>query len=150
MTETELSRDNYLQRLGPDVLGPPISDDVFLRRVRSQGNTAIGEVVMNQTVVCGIGNIYKSEILFREHIHPLTPTSQLTDEQLLKLRDRAVQLLSRNINNGPRRTRFRGDEQKLWVYQRKGRPCLTCDATIQMIRQGDMARSTYFCPECQP
>ena len=149
MTERELQRDLYLQRLGPDLLGPPIPDDVFLRRIRSQQQVAIGEAIMNQTVVCGIGNIYKSEVLFRERIHPLIIVADLSDERLLALRDRARTLMRLNLDNGPRRTRFRGDEQKLWVYQRSGDHCLQCDSVVEMVRQGDLARSTYFCSECQ-
>lgn len=150
MTERELLRDPYLQRLGPDILGPPIENDVLIARFRSQRHRPIGETLLNQTVVSGIGNVYKSELLFCEGIHPLTPTVTLSDDDLFKLRDLAAFLLRRNLENGPRRTRFRGDEQKLWVYGRRGEPCLKCDATVELIRQGDLARSTYYCPTCQP
>jgi len=148
--DVRLRRHPYLNRLGPDLLGPPIADEVFLPRMRSQRNAAIGEVVMNQTVVCGIGNVYKSEILFLEQLHPRTSVSTLSDERLLQLRDRSRQLMCRNLENGPRRTRFRADEQFLWVYGRRGESCLKCGTTIRMIRQGDKARSTYYCPACQP
>ena len=150
ITERELLRDPWLQRLGPDILGPPIADEIILNRFRTQNAVPIGEAVMNQTVVSGIGNIYKSETLFLEQIHPLTPVAALTDDQLLKLRDQAVFLMKRNLNNTARQTRFRGDKQKLWVYARSGKPCPKCGTTIQMIRQGNLARSTYLCPECQP
>ena len=149
ITARELQRDNYLQRLGPDILGPPIADDVMLQRMRSQNTVSIGEAVMNQTVVCGIGNVYKSEILFLERLHPLNLVGQLSDQQLLKLRDRAVMLMKRNLDNGPRTTRFGGDQQKLWVYGRQDGHCLKCDDTIQLLRQGDSNRSTCFCPTCQ-
>lgn len=148
--QVRIRRHPYLNRLGPDLPGPPIADDVFLTRMRSQRNAAIGEVVMNQTVVCGIGNVYKSEILFLEHLHPRTGVSLVSDERLLLLRDRSRQLMSRNLENGPRRTRYRPDEQFLWVYGRRGENCLKCGTGVRMIRQGDKARSTYFCPACQP
>jgi endonuclease-8 len=149
VTATTLRRNNWLQRLGPDLLGPPISDRQLLSRFRTQRRQPIGESVMNQTVVSGIGNVYKSELLFLEQIHPLTPTSQVSDNALLSLRDRACKLMRRNLGPGQRRTRFRRDGPGLWVYDRQGEPCLVCGTLIQMLRQGDLARSTYFCPECQ-
>ena len=150
ITTRELLRTPWLQRLGPDIAGPPIPDDSYLKRIRSQNVVPIGEALVNQTVVSGIGNVYKSEILFLERIHPLTPVAELTDEQLLRLRDQAACLMRRNLNSTARQTRFRGDSQKLWIYGRGGRHCLTCGTTVQMIRQGDLARSTYLCPACQP
>ncbi len=149
VTFRQLSRDPYLQRLGPDILGPPISDGVTVARFRSQNPVAIGEAVMNQTVLSGIGNVYKSEILFCEGIHPLTLVGELSDQQLLKIRDRAVFLMRRNLENKPRRTRFRADEQSVWVYGRGKQDCLRCGEAVQVIRQGHLARSTYFCPRCQ-
>lgn len=149
VSEQRIRRNPYLNRLGPDLLGPPIADEVFLSRMRTQRRIPIGQAVMNQTVVCGIGNVYKSEILFLERLHPLTPVRHIDDESLLSLRDRSRLLMGRNLENGPRRTRFRPDEQFLWVYGRRGDSCLKCGTTVQMIRQGDLARSTYYCPACQ-
>lgn len=149
VTTTRLRRHTYLRRLGPDLLGPPIADDVFVGRMRTQRHSTIGEAVMNQTVVSGIGNVFKSEILFLEQLHPRTPVSRIPDDGLLRLRDRSRFLMTRNLDNGPRRTRFRPDEQFLWVYGRCGESCLKCSDYISMIRQGDLARSTYFCPNCQ-
>ncbi|MCA9062222.1 MAG: hypothetical protein KDA96_04165, partial [Planctomycetaceae bacterium] len=98
LSKTDLRRDPWLQRLGPDVTGPPIPDNVLLARFRTQDAVPIGEAVMNQTVICGIGNIYKSEILFAERLHPLTPVAELSDQQLLQLRDRAVDLMRKNVH----------------------------------------------------
>ena len=105
--------------------------------------------MMNQTVVAGIGNVYKSEILFLQQIHPLIKVGELNDRQLLDVRDLAVKFMKLNLTNGSRQTRFRSDSQKLWVYGRKGDACLKCSEAILMLRQGDLARSTYFCPACQ-
>ncbi len=150
VSERALSRDPVLQKLGPDLLGPPIDDAVFVERFRRQRSTEIGRAVMNQTVVAGIGNVYKSELLFLEQIHPRTSVETLTDQQLLQLRDRIVRLMRRNLDGRRRTTRFAGDRFRTWVYRRKGEGCLKCGATIEMIRQGDLTRSTYFCPTCQP
>ncbi|MEZ6040367.1 MAG: DNA-formamidopyrimidine glycosylase family protein [Planctomycetaceae bacterium] len=149
ITNRELMRDSYLQRLGPDILGPPIADDVVIARFRTQDVITIGEAVMNQTVVCGIGNIYKSEILFAERIHPLTRVGELSDDQLIRIRDRAVDLMRKNIYTDERRTRMRGDGFEFWAYGRNGEPCLVCGTRMELIRQGDLARTTCFCPECQ-
>ena len=149
MTQQELRRDKYLQRLGPDILGPPISDEIFLQRIRSQNSRSIAEAIMNQTVVCGIGNVFKSEVLFLEGIHPEIKVCDLSDTALLQLRDKAAALMKRNLDNGPRKTRFGADEQKLWVYARQSQHCLRCSHGVEMIRQGDTARSTYFCAKCQ-
>jgi endonuclease-8 len=146
---TQLQWDTYLQRLGPDLLGPPIPDDVFLSRIRTQSSVAIGVAVMNQSVVCGIGNVYKSEVLFLEGVCPLTLVRNLSDALLLAIRDRAVSLMNRNVGTGPRRTRFQSDRVRLWVYRRRGETCLKCGGIIEMLRQGDLARSTYWCPVCQ-
>ncbi|MEZ6122321.1 MAG: DNA-formamidopyrimidine glycosylase family protein [Planctomycetaceae bacterium] len=150
ISETELSRDPWLQKLGPDLLGPPVDDVAILVRFRSQNAVPIGEAIMNQTVVSGIGNVYKSELLFLAGVHPLTTVGQLTDTQLMELLHRAIQLMKRNLTGGPRKTRFRSDGTRHWVYGRSGEDCLKCGCRIQQLRQGDLARSTYFCPACQP
>lgn len=150
VTTGQLKRDPYFRRLGPDVLQDTISDDEYLARARTQNQTTIGEAVMNQTVVCGIGNVYKSEVLFCEQIHPQTTVSQLCNERLLAVRDTSVRLMKRNTRNAPRQTRFASDSQRLWVYGRRNQPCFVCGQIIQMFRQGTTARSTYLCPGCQP
>ncbi|MEQ9411484.1 MAG: DNA-formamidopyrimidine glycosylase family protein [Fuerstiella sp.] len=150
LSARQLQRDAWLQKLGPDILGPPIDDRVVLNRFRTQNSVAIGEVLMNQTVLSGIGNIYKSEILFMEQLHPLRRVDTLSDGQILLLRDRALSLMKRNLQKPARQTRFRSDAPRLWVYGRSGQPCLLCGRNIEMLRQGTLARSTCFCPACQP
>lgn len=150
ITETALRRDPYLQHLGPDLLADEISDDVFLARMRTQNTDQIGHVLMNQQIVAGIGNVYRSELLFLENLHPDTLVQRLTNQQLLNLRDRIVPLMKRNMDGNPRTTRFEGDRFRHWVYGRRNEPCLKCGATIELLRQGDLARSVYFCPSCQP
>jgi len=148
VSSVQLKGNNYLRRLGPDLLGSSLDRDEIVARFRTQDRVSIGQAVMNQTVVCGIGNVYKSEVLFLETIHPLTPVRDLTDHQIWSLVERSEQLMRRNLEGYPRRTRFLPGE-KLWVYDRSGDPCLKCGTRVEMIRQGDLGRSTYFCPECQ-
>lgn len=140
-----------LRTLGPDLLSPEFEAAAALTRLRSSPATAIGEALMKQSLMAGIGNVFKSEVLFLSGVHPLIPTSELSDARLLELIDRARRLLKRNVGRGPRRTRFssRGGPP-VWVYRRAGDGCLKCGTTVQMLRQGAQLRSTYFCPECQP
>ena len=149
VTRRQLLRNDYLQRLGPDILGPPIPDEVTVSRFRTQNSAAVGEAVMKQSVICGVGNVYKSEVLFAERIHPLTVVGRLADEHLLQVRDRCIWFMKRNLTGKPRQTRFGSDGPKLWVYGRRGQDCLKCSSAIQLVRQGDLARSTYYCPSCQ-
>lgn len=142
-------RDEYLSRLGPDLLADHLDGDAVVARFRKQNPVAIGHVIMNQTVVSGVGNVYKSEVLFLEQIHPLTKVAELTDAQLLAVVERAQSLMRRNLDGYPRRTRFETGGN-VWVYHRRGSECLKCGAKIEMLRQGDLARSTYYCPQCQP
>lgn len=144
-----LRQDCWLQRLGPDILGGPIPDELLLARFRTQDRLTIGEAVMNQTVVSGIGNIYKSESLFAVGIHPLSSVQSLPDDSILRVCHVATSLMKQNLNTGSRRTRQKGDGQRLWVYGRCDQDCLKCGHVIQRIRQGDLGRSTYYCPTCQ-
>ena len=106
LTGRELSRHQQLGALGPDLLapmasagpaGPSFDRAEVLRRIRTQGNTAIAEVLLNQRVVAGIGNVFKSEILFVAGIDPFTPASELSDAVLARLIDEAQQLLRANV-----------------------------------------------------
>lgn len=145
-----LRRHEWLNRLGPDLLGPPADDAHVLARFRTRNHTPVGVVVMDQSVVCGIGNIYKSEVLFLNQIHPLTLVAELSDEQITGLVQTAIRLLRSNLTGGKRRTRFRPTGPSVWVYRRSGDVCLKCDAIIRMVRQGPLRRSTYYCDTCQP
>ena len=150
LSASELRGHVHLSRLGPDVLGEQFDATDVLPRLRQKPpELTIGEAVMNQTVVCGIGNVYKSELLFIQRIDPFTHVQALRDEQLLPLIDRARKLMRRNLQGSVRTTRFGRDGQRLWVYGRSGEKCLRCGATIRMRRQGDLGRSTYWCPSCQ-
>lgn len=149
ITAQQLKRDTYLNRLGPDLLGVETNREDVLVRFRTQNAVPIGQAIMNQTVVCGVGNVYKSEVLFLENIHPLTRVRDLSDKQIEKVVKRASDLMRRNLEGYPRRTRF-SPGGNVWVYLRSGDECRKCGTIVAMIRQGDLARSTYYCPTCQP
>lgn len=145
-----LRRHPYLHKLGPDLLGGPWRDEEVIRRFRTHDRTSIGEAIMNQTIVCGVGNVYKSEVLFLLRHHPLTPVGSLRDEQILEIVTTSRDLMQQNLSGYPRTTRHSLDGRRKWLYGRSGEPCFKCGTAVEMIRQGDLGRSTYFCPQCQP
>lgn len=139
-----------LRSLGPDLLSPDFDEDEALRRLRGIARRPIGDAVMLQRVVAGIGNVYKSEVLFLERIDPRTPVATLDDDVLRALLRRARALLQANVKGGPRVTRNSLAGPRTWVYLRARKACFACGAAIATIRQGaPPGRTTYFCPRCQ-
>jgi len=148
-----LLRHPMLARLGPDLLDPDADLDDAVVRLRALGDTVeLGDAIMRQSAVAGIGNVYKSELLFLERLSPFIPVTALAPDRLRSVLERARSLMHANvITRGPRRTRFDPQQPRarLWVYERSGRPCAVCNTILAMRRQGELARSTYFCPQCQ-
>jgi endonuclease-8 len=143
-------RHPYLTRLGPDLLARHWDENAVLRRFRQRPQMPIGVAVMDQSLVCGIGNVYKSELLFLTRISPFVAVCELEDDRIVGLLREARRLMRKNLaGQTRRRTRFAGDGHRLWAYRRSGQPCLVCGQLIQMRRQGDLGRSTYWCPRCQ-
>jgi endonuclease-8 len=145
-----------LARLGPDLLAdaPRIGDMVKRARLPAHAEREIGDLLLDQRVASGIGNVYKSEVLFEVRVHPRTKLRELSDEQLITIFETAARLmrlhlLTRRRTSVPLRRRGQPSSQRLWVYGRAGKPCVECGASIERFLQGDMARSTYFCPHCQ-
>ncbi|MCC6493753.1 MAG: hypothetical protein IT424_12125 [Pirellulales bacterium] len=150
LTADQLRRHRHLRRLGPDLLDPQFDHAEALQRLRGQDRLPLGEAVMNQTLVAGIGNIYKSEVLFLMGFDPFAPVGSFSDEELAAMLQKARYLLRRN-SGGPRRTtRFGSDAGRMWIYGKSGQPCPKCGATIRLRRQGDAGRTTCWCPQCQP
>jgi endonuclease-8 len=161
LTVRALARQPELRRLGPDLLGAGFDPVEAARRIRERAGHEIAEVVLDQRVVAGAGNVYKSEILFLAGLHPDTPAKLVPDEEWLTLMALAQQLLKANIAESSgqgietyrglrRTTRRMNAEQRLWVYSRGGQPCRTCGTRIASRKDGDDARVTYWCPVCQP
>jgi endonuclease-8 len=149
LSATGLRRHPYLGRLGPDILASRLEPAEIVPRFRAHDQVPIGEAVMNQTILCGIGNIYKSEVLFLCQIDPFLQVASLTDQQLIAMISRARKLMRRNLGGHLRQTRFTGDGARLWAYGRGGKPCLRCGSPIQTRRQGNLGRITFWCPSCQ-
>jgi len=138
-----------LARLGPDLLGPGFEPEAARRRLRARGVLEISVALLDQTALAGIGNVYKSEVLYLCGVSPFTRVRDLDDATLERLGARAGEMLRRNVGpGGPRRVPGLAPG-RLWVYRRSGQPCRRCGTAIQRAVQGEQARSTYFCPVCQ-
>jgi endonuclease-8 len=138
-----------LSRLGPDLLGTGFDPVAARRRLRARGEIPIGVALVDQTALAGIGNVYKSEVLFLCGVLPLARVRDLDDGTIDRLVAKARELLRRNLGPGPRRTTSALSPLRLWVYRRSGEPCRRCGIAIERVVQGEQARSTYFCPACQ-
>jgi endonuclease-8 len=158
--EAHIERHRPIATLGPDLLGPFDAAEA-LRRVRAQHARPMHEVLLDQRVMAGIGNVYKSELLFLSQLHPDTPAGDVDDGQLMALMELAKKLLRANIaeSSGPGIETYRGlrrttgrmnPADRLWVYSRGGQPCRKCGTPIASRKDGDDARVTYWCPRCQP
>lgn len=140
------------RRLGPDLTRGQPEPALLCARAREllAPETPLVDVLLDQRVAAGIGNVYKSEVLFIEGQAPLRPLESTPSAVLGSLYARAGGLLRRNLNNGPRVTRFVGDGRgDLWVYGRARRPCFRCGAQLRLDRLGTDLRTTYWCPNCQ-
>ncbi len=154
-----LDRHDELRTLGPDLLAENFDAGEVLARMRTRPALPIADVLLNQRVVAGIGNVYKSELLFMCRIDPFTPVARLDDERLKELIDTARRVLRLNVGEGLpamttytgyRRTTRRSDPaERLWVYGRGGKPCRRCGTPISARKHGDDARLTYWCSKCQ-
>jgi endonuclease-8 len=147
-----LERQEDLLRIGPDLIGEEFDLDEALRRIRAKPDEEIADVLLNQRVVSGIGNEYKSELLFMTRISPFAPVAGLTDEQLMSVLRTARKVMVANVNkrSGARITTFSlNPNEKQYVYGRGGQPCRRCGTPVQYAKQGKDARGTYWCSKCQ-
>jgi len=148
-----LARQEDMRRIGPDLIGEEFDFDEAMRRIRERGETEIADVLLNQRVVAGIGNEYKSEVLFVAKVNPFTLTRDLSDEQLTAILRHARKLMAANVaKRSPARiTTFSLDPRaKQYVFSRGGKPCRRCGTPIEYRKQGKDVRGTYWCPRCQP
>ncbi|CAA9247022.1 MAG: Formamidopyrimidine-DNA glycosylase [uncultured Acidimicrobiales bacterium] len=141
-----------LAGLGPDVLKPPVDLGEVRRRAAERAlDYPIGDLLLDQQVVSGIGNIWRCEALFVGRVHPGTARSKVTDEQLDALVTTAADLMGRSAQPTAHGGRdFGGGTNRPWVYGRARRPCRRCRTPIAAARMGRHARTAYWCPRCQP
>jgi endonuclease-8 len=150
LNDAQLDRHAVLTALGPDLLSPAFDAGAAIRRLGARPKVPLGEALLDQRALAGIGNVYKSEICFMERVDPWSPVSALADTQLAALVSTARRLLLANSGGGRRvTTGVARAGSALWVYGRAGRPCRRCGTRIQARRQGEQGRLTYWCPSCQ-
>ena len=143
MTEGRTRFDQRLSQLGPDVLAGEFDSARFLARLRSDDQTrALGDALLDQRIVAGIGNIWKAEGCWEAQLDPWRPLAELTDEQAVAVIEAIRPRMMRSALEGPRTINPR-------VYGQKGSPCPRCGMEIRARGQGDANRTTYWCPACQ-
>jgi endonuclease VIII len=156
----DVRRHVELRRLGPDLLADDFDPAEAARRIRERGESEIADVLLNQRVLAGIGNVYKSEVLFSCGVSPFAHVVSLSDEQIDCLVATAHRFLRANVTDNlaamttytgfRRTTRRSAPEERLWVYGRAGAPCRKCGTPVSIRAQGHDARLTYWCDRCQP
>jgi endonuclease-8 len=147
-----LEHQDDLLHLGPDFLAETFDSDEAMRRIRERPEEEIADVLLNQRVVAGIGNEYKSEVLFVARVNPFAKVRELTEEQLTRILQTARKLMTANVEkrSAGRITTFSLDPtQQQYVFSRGGKPCRRCGAPIRYAKQGINARGTYWCERCQ-
>ncbi len=129
--------------LGPDILAPELDEDGFLRRLRGDDPTrAIGDALLDQRTIAGIGNLWKAEGCHAAGVDPWRPTGRISDDEALAIVRATRPRMQQSARDGMQ-DRFRV------VYDRAGRPCPRCSETIRARGMGDDNRTTFWCPGCQ-
>ena len=139
-------------RLGPDLIAGEFDGSMLVRRAREfdDGDTLLLDALLDQRIAAGIGNVYKSEVLFIERLSPERTLAQSSDDEVQRCYATAATLLKQNLGGGKRVTRgHKDDAGRLWVYNRAGKPCHECQNPIRSRRMGRHHRTTYWCPDCQ-
>ena len=143
MTEGRTRFDQRLAALGPDVLAVEFDRERFLARLRADDQTrSLGDALLDQRNVAGIGNIWKAEGCWEAAIDPWRSVAEVSDDEALGIIDAMRPRMQRSATAGHRAIEPR-------VYGRSGRPCPRCGARITARGQGDANRTTYWCPGCQ-
>jgi endonuclease-8 len=144
MTDGRSRFDQRLARLGPDILAPVFDDDAFLKRLRSDDQArTVGDALLDQRNVAGIGNIWKAEGCHAAAIDPWRRLRELNDEEALSIIHAVRPLMQASVENGFPKSKT------IKVYKRHGTPCPRCGTTILARGQGDDNRTSYWCPGCQ-
>jgi endonuclease-8 len=143
LTETRRRFDHRLALLGPDIVAAEFDEQRYLARLREDDPTRpIGDALLDQRTVAGIGNLWKIEACFGTGIDPWRPIANVSDDEALALVRWARPKMQESARTGMQKS-FRV------VYGRGGRPCPRCGTTVQQRGQWDDNRPTYWCPECQ-
>ncbi len=161
-TAQALAREKRIPPSGSDVLSEDFDPEAAAARIRAYADEEIGEVLLHQQVLAGVGNVFKSEICFVEGVNPFCRVASLTDKQIAALINSAQKLVAANVleDSGNMIVTYRGQKRRtthgtnpqdsLWVYSRFGAPCRRCGSVIRNRLQGRDARVTFWCQSCQP
>jgi endonuclease-8 len=164
-TARSLARNSQIPTLGPDILSETFTVSGGVERLaafaRANPEDEIAVALLNQRVLAGLGNVYKSEVLFSAGVNPFRSMKTITTREMERIVDFAQRYMRANVADGKddgivthagarRTTHAMNRETRLWVYRRQGQECRRCGAVVMMRKQGVQARSTYWCPECQP
>jgi endonuclease-8 len=146
-----VDRHPALRRLGPDLCLPGADLDAALDRMGRipEPDRILVEVLLDQRVAAGIGNVFASELAFLARRHPLDRLDAVDVATRRVLLEDATRLLRANLERARRTTVPGAPDGSLWVYGRDGQPCRRCGTSIRVARVGDGARPTYWCPRCQ-
>jgi endonuclease-8 len=160
-TAQSLARERRIPPAASDVLGRDFDESSAVESLLASGDLELGEALLRQKVLAGVGNVFKSEICFAAGLHPFRKVGTLTREQAAEVVSIARRQLGSNVleesgdgivtyRSRQRRTTHRDDPgESLWVYGRTGQPCRRCGEPIRRRRQGLDARATYWCSHCQ-
>jgi endonuclease-8 len=161
-TASSLARDHRIPAPNSDVLNPGFDADAVFERIRACAHEEIGDVLLHQEVLAGVGNVFKSEVCFVTGINPFCKVSALTPTEIEALIRSSQRLIAANVleDSGDTILTYRGQHRRtahtsdptasLWVYGRAGQPCRRCDERIRCRVQGPDARVTFWCAQCQP
>ena len=168
-TERSLLRYSQVPKLGVDILGDSYSTEAGVTAMREYARgkpeAEVGVTLLNQRVLAGLGNVYKSEVAFAAGVNPFRQMRTVTDREYEVMADVSGRYMRANVANGSTKTggdaivTYSGNRRtthsmnagdRLWVYGRQGQECRRCGALVMMRKQGEQARSTYWCPVCQP
>jgi len=143
MTESRTRFDQHLAGLGPDILAERFDELAYLRRLREDDpRRPIGDAVLDQRTVAGIGNLWRAEACFLAGVDPWRPAGEVSDEQALAVAGAARHEMLRSARGG-------GQARPRAVYGRAGLPCPRCAGPVRSRGQGDDNRTAYWCPVCQ-
>jgi endonuclease-8 len=158
--ETLRRRDGFTH-LGQDLLGTAFNLEEAVSSLGAAGDLETGAALLAQYVVAGLGNVFKSEVCFACGVNPFRRIGSLSSEKIRCLVETARKFMLANVTEtsgdqmttyfGMRRTTGRANpSERLWVYRRRGEPCRKCGTLILSRKQGTDARTTFWCPQCQP
>ena len=138
--------DDRLAHLGPDLCHADVDLDAVLERVAgSDPSTEIAEVLLDQRLAAGIGNVYKNEVLWACEVSPFRSLADVDEPMRRRLYETAAEQLQANLGRWKRQTHPKG----LAVYNRAGQGCYRCLGRIRTIEHGDIGRRTWWCANCQ-